>query len=101
MREMQCREQGRLVAGIECGHEAVEHSECCAYCSLVGLGLSLVDVLAMVVLRPVEMLADDSAKDAHIVAAGDLSGLLWAKATAQHRRNEMHPLGVIRHGFPA
>ena len=43
MREMQRREQGLFVSGIQRCHEAIEHSERRAYCSLVRLGLSLVD----------------------------------------------------------
>src|ERR1700724_3647917 len=43
MREMQCLQQSRFVAGIQCRHEAVEYRECCAYRSLIRLGLSLVD----------------------------------------------------------
>jgi hypothetical protein len=43
MREMQGREQGRFVAGIQRRHEAVEYSERRAYRNLVRLGLSLVD----------------------------------------------------------
>jgi hypothetical protein len=43
MRKMECREQGRFVAGIQCRHEAVEYSERCAYRRLIRLGLSLVD----------------------------------------------------------
>src|SRR5262245_6576430 len=39
--------------------------------------------------------ANRSAEDAHIIAAGDLAGLLRGEAAAQHRRDEMHPLGVI------
>src|SRR6267154_4754201 len=49
----------------------------------------------MVVLRPVEGSADHGAKDAHIVAACDLSGLLGGEAAAQHRRDEVHPLRVV------
>ena len=43
MREMQRREQGRFVAGIQRRHEAVEYRERRVYRSLVGPGLSLVD----------------------------------------------------------
>jgi hypothetical protein len=43
MREMQRREQGLFVAGIQRRHEAVEYSERRAYGSLVRLGLSSVD----------------------------------------------------------
>jgi hypothetical protein len=43
MREMQCLQQSRFVAGIQYRHEAVEYRECCAYRSLIRLGLSLVD----------------------------------------------------------
>src|SRR6516164_3857453 len=59
----------------------------------------------MVLFRPVGILrgslwseasADHSAKDTHIVATRDLSGLLGSKAAAQHRRDEVHPLGVVR-----
>src|SRR5437016_6024321 len=97
MREMQCREQGRFVAGIQRCHKVVEDSERRAYRRLIGLGLSSVDSdrpsgAAGHLRRPFgsDASADCSAEDTHIVAAGDLSGLLWAKATAQHRRNEMH-----------
>src|ERR1700741_4349556 len=38
-----------------------------------------------------------STKDAHVVAAGDLSGLLRCEAATQHRRDEMHPLLVVLH----
>ena len=54
MREVQCREQGWLVAAIQRGHEAVEYSERRAYGSLVGLGLSLVD-RGRCFLSPVEI----------------------------------------------
>src|ERR1035438_8852257 len=39
--------------------------------------------------------ADRSTKDAHIIAARDLSGLFGREAYAQHRRNEMYPLRVV------
>src|ERR1019366_4180164 len=39
--------------------------------------------------------ADRSTKDAHIIAARDLSGLFGREAAAQHRRDEMHPLRVV------
>src|SRR5580693_6669193 len=40
--------------------------------------------------------ADRGAKDAHTVPAGDLSGFLGREPPAHHRRNEMHPLRVVR-----
>jgi hypothetical protein len=40
---MQCREQGRFVAGIQRRRKAVEYGERRAYRSLVKLGMSLVD----------------------------------------------------------
>src|SRR6266478_7866231 len=43
------------------------------------------------------MSADHRAKDAQIVAACDLSGLLGGEAAAQHRRDEVHPLRVVWH----
>jgi hypothetical protein len=43
MREMQRREQGRFVAGIQRRHEAVEYDERRTYRGLIGPGLSLVD----------------------------------------------------------
>jgi hypothetical protein len=43
MREMQCREQGRFVTGIQRRHEAVDYGERRAYRSLIRLGLNLVD----------------------------------------------------------
>src|SRR5207248_4350886 len=39
--------------------------------------------------------ADRSAEDAHVVAAGDLAGLLGREAAAQHCRDEVHPLSVV------
>jgi hypothetical protein len=43
MREMQRREQRRLVAGIERRHKVVEHGECDVHRFLVGPDLGLVD----------------------------------------------------------
>src|SRR5882762_8201066 len=66
-------------------------------------------LMAMVVLPPADFVrwvvavwgrrasADGSAKDAQVIAAGDLSRLLGGKAAAQHRRDEVHPLAVVRH----
>src|SRR5712691_292668 len=66
--------------------------------------------MAMIVLPPAEFVrravavwdrkasADGDAKDARIVAAGNLSGLLGGEAAAQHCRNEVHPLRVVLHG---
>src|SRR5208283_607379 len=53
--------------------------------------------MAMAVLRSRQASADRSAKDPHIVDAGDLSGLLRRKAATQHRRDEMHPLRKVGH----
>src|SRR5579883_1038335 len=39
--------------------------------------------------------ADCGAEDAHIIAAGNLAGLFGREAALQHRRDELHPLGVI------
>jgi hypothetical protein len=43
MREMQRREQGWLIAGIQRRHKAIENRERLGYRRLVRLGLSLVD----------------------------------------------------------
>src|SRR6478735_9040629 len=60
----------------------------------------------MVLLRPADILrgprwpqasAHHSAKDTHIVATCDLSGLLGDEAAAQHRRDEVRPLRLVRH----
>ena len=41
--------------------------------------------------------ADGRAKDPHIIAAGDLSRVLGGEAAAQHCRDKVHPLRVVRH----
>jgi hypothetical protein len=43
MGEMQCREQGRFVAGIERRHETVEYRERRVYCRPIRPRLGLVD----------------------------------------------------------
>jgi len=44
MREMQRREEGRLVTGIQRHHETVEHGERRLHRRLIRSGLSLVDL---------------------------------------------------------
>src|SRR4029077_5426735 len=51
MREMQCLQQSRFVAGIQCHHEAVEYRECCAYRSLIP-GWASVWSIAMIGASP-------------------------------------------------
>src|SRR6266478_7491540 len=98
MREMQCREQGRFVAGIQRRHEAVEHGECRGYRGLVRLGLSLVDTDGLSPPGAWSAASSDHiAEYAHVVATCDLSGLLGSEAAAQHRRDEVPPLRVVRH----
>src|ERR1700730_11734587 len=41
--------------------------------------------------------ADHVAKDAHIIATRDLSGIFGSEAAAQHRRDEAPPLRVVGH----
>ena len=79
MREMQRREQGRLVAGVQRLYKAVEHCECLVDRRLVRLGLSLVDsdrpsplggyFFAARTAR--KALPDGSVEDTHIITAGD------------------------------
>src|SRR5260370_39367019 len=53
--------------------------------------------MAMVLLHDgLKGSADRSAKENHIVAAGDLSGFLRREPPAQNRRDEVNPLRVIR-----
>ena len=94
MREMQRRQQGRFVAGIQCRHKAVEHDQRRVDRCIIGLGLSLVDDRFF--LR--QTLADSSAKDSHVITAGNLSRLVAGETAAQHCRNEVHPLCVVLHG---
>src|SRR5215472_6217864 len=47
-------------------------------------------------LRSPLLSANRGPKDAHVVAAGNLTDLLGGEAAAQHRRDEVHPLRVIR-----
>src|SRR6267378_2833923 len=98
MREMQCREQGRFVAGIQRRHEAVEHGECRGYRGLVRLGLSLVDTDGLSPPGAWSAASSDHiAEYAHVVATCDLSGLLGSEAAAQHRRDKVHPMRVVWH----
>ena len=39
--------------------------------------------------------ADRLVKDAHVIAAGDLPGVLSGEAAAQHRRDKMYPAGIV------
>jgi len=45
-------------------------------------------------------LADRRAKDAHVVAAGNLPRFLGGEAAAQHRSDEMHPSRVVLDATP-
>src|SRR6516162_6725729 len=89
MREMQRREEGRLVTGIQRHHETVEHGERRLHRRLIRSGLSLVDLLPHS--------ADRGAEDAHVVAAGNLACFVPSEAAAHHRRNQVHPLRVVVH----